>query len=73
MITLRLIAWSQWTTDMAVQKTKIGLQEMLVDEAVLLLLKSKVDYVLFYVYIKREQAKYFEKLKTEITDVKIVL
>ena len=33
---------------------KTGFQEMLVDEAVLLLLKSKVEYVLFYVYIKRE-------------------
>ena len=54
MITLRLIAWSEWTTDVAVQKTKTGLQEMLVDEAVLLLLKSKAEYVLFYVYIKRE-------------------
>ena len=54
MIMLRLITWSQWTTDMAMQKTKMGLPEMLVDEAVLLLLKSKVEYVLFYVYIKWE-------------------
>jgi len=43
-----------------------------VDEAVLLL-KSKVEYFLFHVYIKREQAKYFEKLKTEVSDEKIVL
>ena len=28
---------------------------------------------MFHVYIKREQAKYFEKLKTEVTDEKIVL
>ena len=38
-----------------------------------MLLKSKIQYFLFHVYIKREQAKYFEKLKTEVTDEKIVL
>ena len=35
-----------------------------VGEAVLLL-KSKVEYCLFYVYIKREESKYFKELKTE--------
>ena len=43
-----------------------------VDEAVLLL-KPKVEYFLFHVNIKREQSKYFEKLKTEVTDEKLVL
>ncbi|CAF0957579.1 unnamed protein product [Didymodactylos carnosus] len=43
-----------------------------VDEAVLLL-KSKVEDFLYHMYIKREQAKYFEKLKTEVSDEKIVL
>ena len=38
-----------------------------------MLLKSKVQYFLFHACIKREQAKYFEKLKTEVTDKKIVL
>ena len=43
-----------------------------VDEAVMLL-KSKVQYFLFHVYIKREEAKYFENLKREATDEEIAL
>ena len=43
-----------------------------VDEAVLLL-TSKVEYFLFHAYIKREQTKYFEKLKTEVSDEETVL
>ena len=43
-----------------------------VDESVLLL-KSKVEYFLFHMYTKREQVKHFEKLKTEVSDEKIVL
>ncbi|CAF1376703.1 unnamed protein product, partial [Didymodactylos carnosus] len=37
------------------------------------LLKSKVKYFLFHVYIKREQSKYFEQLKSEVTDEKVVI
>ncbi|CAF4506552.1 unnamed protein product, partial [Didymodactylos carnosus] len=42
-----------------------------VDEA-MKLLKSKTEQFLFHVYIKREQSKYFEKLKLEVTDEKVV-
>ncbi len=35
-------------------------------------MKSKVEYFLFYVYIKREQSKYFENLKVEANDEKVV-
>lgn len=64
------ITWSQWMNECgrAEKKEFSGT----VDEAVLLL-KSKVEHFLFHVYIKREQSKYFEKLKTETTDEKIVL
>ncbi|CAF4436359.1 unnamed protein product, partial [Didymodactylos carnosus] len=43
-----------------------------VDEAVELL-KSKVKYFLFHVYIKRERSNYFEQLKSEVTDEKVVI
>ena len=50
------ITWSQWISENG-----------RVDEAILLL-KSKIEYFLLHVYIKREQLKYFGKLKTEVTD-----
>ncbi|CAF3259812.1 unnamed protein product [Rotaria sp. Silwood2] len=64
------ITWSQWINEngRAEKKDFSGS----VDEAVLLL-KSKVEYFLFHVYIKREQSKCFEKLKEEASDEKIVL
>ena len=64
------ITWSQWTNEngRAEEKDFSGS----VDEA-MLLLQSKVEYFLFHVYIKREQSKYFEKLKTEVTDEQVVL
>ena len=37
------------------------------------LLKSKVELFLFHVYIKREQSKFFEQLKEEVSDKEIVL
>ncbi|CAF1301997.1 unnamed protein product [Didymodactylos carnosus] len=43
-----------------------------VDEGIELL-KSKVKYFLFHVYIKREQSKYFEQLKSEVTAEKVVI
>ena len=65
-----VITWSQWINEngQAVKKEFSGS----VDEA-LFLLKSKVEHFLFHVYIKREQSKYFEKLKGEVSDEKIVL
>jgi len=64
------ISWSQWMNEngRAVKKELLGN----VAEGVLLL-KSKVEYFLFHVYIKREQSKYFEKLKEQVTDEKILL
>ncbi|CAF2965366.1 unnamed protein product [Rotaria sp. Silwood2] len=64
------ITWAQWTNEngRAEKKEFSGS----VDEAVVLL-KSKVDGFLFHVFIKRRQSKYFEKLKTEVTDEKIVM
>ncbi|CAF3615613.1 unnamed protein product [Rotaria sp. Silwood1] len=64
------ITWSQWTNEGGRAEKKKFTRS--VDEAVLLL-KSKVEYFLFHVYVKREQSKYFEKLKMEVTDEKIVL
>ena len=64
------INWSQWMNENGHAEKKDCSGS--VYEAVMLL-KSKVQYFLFHVYIKREQAKYFEKLKTEVTDEKIVL
>ena len=43
-----------------------------VDEAIMLL-KSKVEFFLFHVYVKREQSKFFEQLKMNVTDEEIVL
>ncbi|CAF0865081.1 unnamed protein product [Didymodactylos carnosus] len=43
-----------------------------IDEAVELL-KSKVKYFLFHGYVKREQSKYSEQLKSEVTDEKVVI
>ena len=64
------ITWSEWINEngRAVKKEFSGS----VGEAISLL-KSKVEYFLFHVYIKREQSKYFEKLKSEVSDEKIVL
>ncbi|CAF4522087.1 unnamed protein product, partial [Didymodactylos carnosus] len=64
------ITWSQWINENGRAEKKEFLGS--VDEAVLLL-KSKVEYFLFHVYIKREQSKFFEKLKAEVSDEKIVL
>jgi hypothetical protein len=64
------ITWSQWVNENSRAEKKEFSGN--VDEAVSLL-KSKVEYFLFHVYIKREQSKYFEKLKTEVSDEKIVL
>lgn len=64
------ITWSQWMNECGRAEKKEFLGT--VDEAVLLL-KSKVEHFLFHVFIKREQSRYFEKLKTETTDEKIVL
>ncbi|CAF0930989.1 unnamed protein product [Didymodactylos carnosus] len=36
------------------------------------LLKLKLDRFLFHVYVKREQSSYFEKMKSELTDEKIL-
>ena len=64
------ITWSQWMNEngYAVKKEFSGSVDELVS-----LLKTKVEYFLFHVYIKREQSKYFEKLKEEVSDEKIVL
>ncbi|CAF4073123.1 unnamed protein product, partial [Rotaria sp. Silwood2] len=56
------ITWSQWIKENGHAEKKEFSGN--VDEA-FFLLKSKVEYFLFHVYIKREQSKYFEKLKTE--------
>ena len=37
-----------------------------------MLLESKVEFFLFHVYTKREQSKFFEHLKTNVTDETIV-
>ncbi|CAF1181277.1 unnamed protein product [Didymodactylos carnosus] len=65
-----IIKWWQWVNinERAEKKEFEGS----VDEAVELL-KSKVKYFLFQVYIKREQSKYFEQLKSEVTDEKVVI
>ncbi|CAF1552840.1 unnamed protein product, partial [Didymodactylos carnosus] len=42
-----------------------------VDEAVQLL-GSKIEHFKFHVFVKREQSKYFEKLKAEVTDEKVM-
>lgn len=62
--------WSQWLNEngRAIKKEFSGS----VTEAVLSL-KTKVEHFLFHVYIKREQSKYFEKLKEQVTDEKILL
>ncbi|CAF0859590.1 unnamed protein product [Adineta ricciae] len=65
-----IINWSQWVNENSRAEKKEFSGN--VDEAVLLL-KSKVEYFLFHVYVKREQSKYFEKLKSEVSDEKIVM
>jgi hypothetical protein len=64
------ITWSQWINENGHAEKKEFSGS--VDEAILLL-KSKVEYFLFHVYIKRKQSNYFEKLKEEVSDEKIVL
>ena len=64
------ITWSQWTNENGRAEKKEFSES--VDEAVVLL-KSKVAGFLFHVFIKRQQPNYFEKLKTEVTDTKIVM
>ncbi|CAF3410399.1 unnamed protein product [Rotaria socialis] len=64
------ITWSQWARENGrVEKKEFSGS---VDEAILMF-KSKIEFFLFHVYIKREQSKYFEKLKTEVIDEKILL
>ena len=38
-----------------------------------MLLKSKVQFFLFHIYIKWAQSKFFEQLKTDVTNEKIVV
>ncbi|CAF1047601.1 unnamed protein product [Didymodactylos carnosus] len=63
------IKWLQWANEngRAEKKEYSGS----VDEAVLLL-GSKIEHFKFHVFVKREQSKYFEKLKAEVTDEKVV-
>ena len=64
------ITWSQWINENdRAQKIEFSGS---VDEAIVLL-KSKVEFFLFHVFIKREQSNFFEQLKTDVTDEKIVL
>ncbi|CAF1101340.1 unnamed protein product [Adineta ricciae] len=64
------ITWSQWANENGrAEKREFSGS---VGEAALLL-KSKVEQFLYHVYIKREQSNYFEKLKADVTDEKIVL
>ncbi|CAF0901140.1 unnamed protein product [Didymodactylos carnosus] len=63
------IKWLQWANEngRAEKKEYSGS----VDEAVQLL-GSKIEHFKFHVFVKREQSKYFEKLKTDVTDEKVV-
>ncbi|CAF1590036.1 unnamed protein product, partial [Didymodactylos carnosus] len=63
------IEWLQWANEngRAEKKEYSGS----VDEAVQLL-GSKIEHFKFHVFVKREQSKYFEKLKAEVTDEKVV-
>ena len=64
------ITWSQWVNESGrSQKNEFSGS---VNETVSLL-KSKVELFLFHVYIKREQSKFFEQLKEEVSDKEIVL
>ncbi|CAF1142422.1 unnamed protein product [Didymodactylos carnosus] len=63
------INWFQWVNENGRAEKKAFSGS--VDEAIKLL-KSKTEQFLFHVYIKREQSKYFEKLKLEVTDEKVV-
>ena len=64
------ITWSQWTNEKG--RSVKNLFSGNVAEAVLLL-KSKVEHFLIHVFIKRQQSKYFEQLKENVTDEKILL
>ena len=64
------ITWSQWVNESGPSQKKEFSGS--VNEAVSLL-KSKVELFLFHVYIKREQSKFFEQLKEEVSDKEIVL
>ena len=64
------ITWSQWVNESGRSQKKEFSGS--VNEAVSLL-KSKVELFLFHVYIKREQSKFFEQLKEEVSDKEIVL
>ncbi|CAF1021678.1 unnamed protein product [Adineta ricciae] len=64
------ITWSQWANENGrAEKREFAGS---VGEAALLL-KSKLEQFLYHAYIKREQSNYFEKLKADVTDEKIVL
>lgn len=64
------ITWSQWTNESgrSVKKEFSGK----ITEAVLLL-ESKVEHFLIHVYIKRQQSNYFEHLKENVTEEKVLL
>ena len=64
------ITWSQWVNESGRSQKKEFSGS--VNEAVSLL-KSKVGLFLFHLYIKREQSKFFEQLKEEVSDKEIVL
>ena len=64
------INWSQWTNESGRAVKRVFSRS--VEEAVLLL-KGKVQQFLIHVYIKRQQSKYFEQLKENVTEEKVLL
>ena len=64
------ITWSQWINENGHAEKKEFSGSV---DKVVVLLKSKVAGFLFHVFMKRQQSNYFEKLKAEVTDTKIVM
>ena len=64
------ITWSKWINSYGRSEKKEF--PGTVEEAIVLL-KSKFEYFLFHVYIKRGQSTYFEELRTEVSDERILL
>ncbi|CAF1371571.1 unnamed protein product, partial [Didymodactylos carnosus] len=64
------VNYCQWTNEngRAEKKEFSGTVKEIVS-----LLNSKVAHFLFHVYVKRQQSKYFEKLKLEVSDEKVCI
>ncbi|CAF1045191.1 unnamed protein product [Didymodactylos carnosus] len=62
----RVIGWTQWITNDDGRAVKMDFRGT-VRECVLVL-KNKVQHFLFHVFVKRQQATYFESIKRNVSD-----